>query len=80
MREISMKVDIHTGIAQPRLHFVHRVDSEESVLNCPVADNRRLNFCCVDVLERRKAIPDDARREQGAMAKGKQGQCAPPMQ
>lgn len=54
MREVSIDVHIYAGAARLRFQFIRRLDGKEGVLNRPVADNRCVNFRCVNVLERRE--------------------------
>ena len=60
-----MELELDVRRAQFFLQLVDLADGEGLVLGRPVAQERRLDLRGVDVLERRVAVPDDARVHLG---------------
>src|SRR5271165_739685 len=74
VRKVAMKFEFDVGAEQLVLELIDRGDREELVLNRPMAQQRRLDLACVDVVERWAAVPDDACVDFGGSAERQQRQ------
>src|SRR5258708_32496080 len=75
---VAVELELHVRRAKLLLQLVDAADRERLVLGAPVTEQRHLDLRGVDVLERRVALPDDARGPFRPLDRCKNGERAAP--